>query len=270
MTISRFNNKNLVWGFTGRTRRLDAFVAEKIPVISREFAKKLIKTGMALVNDKINLKPSTLLSPGDEITVKIAEPKMKVDFPKNILIYEDNDILVISKPSGLIAHPNDSNWEKFPDALLIGEESVMSVVLNARPGIIDSKIPRFGLVHRLDRDTSGVMVLAKNRTSMSRISEQFRKRKIIKTYWGLVSGKVTGKTGLIEIPIGRPSGSKKIKAWEYGRHSVTQFKLIAGSEKYALLEIYPRTGRTNQIRVHLAHAGHPIVGETCKFYRSAA
>ena len=123
------------------------------------------------------------------------------------------------------------------------------MLLRARPGLGNNKVPRMGLVHRLDRDTSGLMLVAKTVPAQTALQTQFRERLVEKTYVGVVAGIPARKTGSIDAPIGRAAGFKKIKVWEYGRAAQTDFKMVEKTKKHALLEVYPRTGRTNQIRI---------------------
>jgi 23S rRNA pseudouridine1911/1915/1917 synthase len=290
--------------------RLDVFIAKNLHGISREFAKKLICQGRITVNGFLQ-KSSYHLSTGDRIKIDIPQIVEQKDLLKDILLYEDKDIMVISKPSGICVHPNDSNWEKFPDCLVVAGTSVVSIVYKERPEIFISGARRMGLVHRLDRNTSGVMVISKNKDSQKKIEQQFKEKTVEKVYAGVVSGdfqekkgrsenlhtptgrrdappplkqigtggrhtgvppyhwdsvaplapRQKGCHGRINLPIGRPTGSPKIKVWKYGKHSRTEFRVVSKTPKYTLLEIYPVTGRTNQIRVHFSYIGHPVVGD---------
>ncbi len=247
--------------FEGAPERLDVFITRSETGLSREFVKRLIIEGRALVNGSPR-KPSFLLSPGD--AVEIALPAMGVKDPARlnaIILYEDKALLAVDKPSGLPVHPNDSNWERRPETCLLSEETLVSMLLRARPALGDNALPRMGLVHRLDRDTSGLMLVAKTPEAQAALQDQFRDRLVHKTYEGVVGGVPAKKTGSIDAPIGRAAGFKKIKVWEYGREAQTDFKISEKTKKHALLEVYPRTGRTNQIRIHLEFAGHPIVGD---------
>lgn len=256
--------QNLI--YEGVPQRLDVFVTESETGLSREFAKKLILDGRVLVNDKPR-KPAFLLSPGDSVTVDLpgaaAGKASRKDLAglESILLYEDKDLLAVSKPAGIAVHPNDSNWMRRPEACLLAEETLVSLLLKARPALLKGGVERLGLVHRLDRDTSGIMLVAKTKAAQTELQRQFREREVDKVYLGVVRGVPAKRTGTIDAPIGRAAGFKKIKVWEYGRDAVTEFKTIEKTKRHALLEIYPKTGRTNQIRIHLEFIGHPIAGD---------
>ncbi|HOW89335.1 MAG TPA: RluA family pseudouridine synthase [Elusimicrobiales bacterium] len=249
--------------FEGSPERLDVFITRSETGLSREFVKRLITEGLARVNGKPR-KPSFLLGPGDSVEIFLPEREGQKKEPAGldaILLHEDKALLAVNKPSGLPVHPNDSNWERRPETCLLSEPTLVSLLLKARPELGDGALPRLGLVHRLDRDTSGIMLIAKTPEAQTALQDQFRERLVEKTYVGAVGGVPEKKTGSIDAPIGRASGFKKIKVWEYGREAQTDFKVRETTAKHALLEVYPRTGRTNQIRIHLEFAGHPIVGD---------
>lgn len=247
--------------FEGAPERLDVFITRSESGLSREFVKRMILEGRAFVNGQAR-KPSFLLSPGDSVKLELPEAPKKETAPlKAIIIHEEKSFLAVNKPAGLAVHPNDSNWERRPETCLLSEETLVSILYKARPELTAADLPRMGLVHRLDRETSGLMLVAKTAKAQEELQNQFRERLVEKTYIGAVSGVPANKTGVINAPIGRASGFKKIKVWEYGRDALTEFKVIEKAKKHSLLEIYPKTGRTNQIRIHMEFIKHPIIGD---------
>lgn len=247
-------------------KRLDAFLTDSEHNFSREFIKKLIKKGKVLVNGKLR-KPSHILQYGDKISLDMPHLENKTDPLKDLIIYEDDEIIAINKPSGIKMHPNDSNWEETPEAALLGDETIISMILRSNPDIVNSGVSRMGLVHRLDRDTSGLVIIAKTPEAQDSLSLQFQERLIGKKYLGVTDLVSEDTKGRIEAPIGRLKGDKKNKVWKYGRYALTEFNILENGKKYSLLEIFPKTGRTNQIRIHLAYIGYPVAGD--KLYKGS-
>jgi 23S rRNA pseudouridine1911/1915/1917 synthase len=239
--------------------RLDLFVKSQESGFSREFVKRLISEGLVRVNGRA-VKPAAPLKAGDEVTIEMPgggkEPAPRLP---GIIISEDEGMIAVDKPAGLCVHPTDSNWERDPRAALLGEETLISILARERPAL--AEIPRFGLVHRLDRETSGLMIIAKTAAAADYFSAAFRDREISKLYIGAAAGDPESDAWTMDAPMGRPTGARKIKVWEYGRDAVTNFRVIERAGKACLVDIRPETGRTNQIRVHLSHAGHPIIGD---------
>ena len=252
--------------FEDDPKRLDAFLTDSEHDFSREFMKKLIKAGKVLVNGKIR-KPAHILEFGDKIILDMPQLGTKTNLLKDIIIYEDDDIIAINKPSGIKMHPNDSNWEETPAAALMGDETIVSMILRSNPDVVNSGVSRMGLVHRLDRDTSGLVLIAKTPEVQNSLTEQFKERLIGKKYLGVTDLVEEDSQGRIEAPIGRLKGDKKNKVWKYGRYALTEFKILENGKKYSLLEIFPKTGRTNQIRIHLAYIGYPVAGD--KLYKGS-
>lgn len=250
-------NKKLV--YSGEGTRLDLFVKSGEPGLSREFVKRLITEGLVRVNGR-TVKPAAPLKAGDEVTISApgahAAPSARLP---GMIITEDDGFLAVDKPAGLCVHPTDSNWERDPRAALLGEETVVSVLAKERPEL--AGVPRFGLVHRLDRETSGLMLIARTPEAAEYFSAAFRDREIHKIYIGAAAGDPGSDAWTMDAPMGRPTGARRIKVWEYGRDAVTNFRVLERTGKACLLDIRPETGRTNQIRVHLSHAGHPIIGD---------
>jgi 23S rRNA pseudouridine1911/1915/1917 synthase len=242
--------------------RLDKYLAGEYPELSRSILQKLIKQGHILVND-FETKPSQKLSVGDKIYVTLPPPE-KVSLaaepiPVNV-IYEDDDLLVICKPAGLVVHPSPGHTvHTLVNALLARCPDLASFGDAMRPGI----------VHRLDRDTSGLMIVARNSRAQQYLINQFKDRSVSKGYLVLVKGKLTPSQGIIDAPIGRdPSNRKRMAVVTSGRQARTGYKVKEYLDGYTLLDITTETGRTHQIRVHLSAIGYPVVGDPVYGVRS--
>jgi 23S rRNA pseudouridine1911/1915/1917 synthase len=235
--------------------RLDKFLAEKCPELSRTHAQKLIAEGLVSVNGQI-ARASLKLEAGNGIDFTIPAEAPSHLTPEDIplhIIYEDNDLMVIDKPAGLAVHPAPGH----PDHTLV---NAVLYHLPELPQDEDSLRP--GIVHRLDKDTSGLILVAKNRVAQANLSEQFKSRTVIKHYTVLVIGKLTPEKGIIEANIGRdPKHRQRMAVVDKGRDARTEYRVIRYIGGYSLLEIKPETGRTHQIRVHLAAIGFPVAGD---------
>ena len=244
-----------------KNQRIDVYLAKKYEDMSRVAVKRLIDEEKILVNNK-KTKASYKVQENDEITIEEETPKEIELKAQNIpleILYEDNDIIVVNKPKGMVVHPANGN----PDGTLVN--AVMAICHDSLSGIGGEIRP--GIVHRLDKDTSGVIVVAKNDKAHINLSEQIKNHKVEKTYLALVKGFVKENEATINMPIGRStSNRKKMAVTKSGKQAITHFKVIkrykTHKQDYALLEVKIETGRTHQIRVHLSQIGYPIVGDS--------
>ncbi|MGB2578817.1 23S rRNA pseudouridine1911/1915/1917 synthase [Elusimicrobium simillimum] len=244
--------------FEGITRRLDVYLTENAPQYSRGIIQTLIKQGDVTVNGKVR-KPAWPLEEGDEVSIAWPAVSKKTDL-KDLIIFEDKNVFVVNKPSGMLVHPQSPVWEENPQAAFVGEETLVSLILANPPKNFEQGITRAGLVHRLDKDTSGVMVIAKNTKMQNALVAMFQNREITKTYNAICCGVVADDKGIINVPIGRITGGK-IKASELGREAITEYKVISRKENFTLMQLHPITGRTNQLRVHMSWLGYPVLGD---------
>jgi len=237
--------------------RLDLFLAEKVEDWSRSRLKRLIDDGNVLVKQSA-AKSSYKLRDGDEISVELVQQDSDNFEPENIpldIVFEDDYLAVINKPAGMIVHPGagvSSGTLANAVAYHFYEKSDFETL----------KDKRIGIVHRLDKDTSGLIVVAKNQVTLDRIAEQFRSRTIYKSYVALVHGFVRKLTGKIDEPIARDRKNRvKMAVDKNGRNAHSVYKVRQRFEKFTLLDVQIKTGRTHQIRVHLSHINHPIIGD---------
>lgn len=240
--------------------RLDSYLARNFAGFSRSFWQNMIAQGHVQVNGKAPSRHLKLKAE-DLISVKWPEPSWKIGDLKEYILYEDESLIVLDKPPGLLIHPLGVSWLVRSEAALAeSEPNLAGLLLKYRPELKD-KVNRLGLVHRLDKDTSGVLVAVKTREAQLSLLRQFRKREVKKVYRAVVWGKLKEKKGLIDVPIGRLSHHKKIEVHSMGREAVTEYKVLEEGLNASLLELRPLTGRTNQIRVHLAYLGNPVAGD---------
>lgn len=236
--------------------RIDKIVAIKEPNLSREAIQRMIKSGEILVNGK-TVKPSYKTTIQDLITID-EKPVQDADLkPQDIpldVIYEDDDILIINKEKGIVVHPGNGN----PDGTIAN--AVMARCKESLSGI-GGKI-RPGIVHRIDKDTSGLIIIAKNDKAHINLSEQIQSRKVKKTYIALVRGNIKENEATINMPIGRSTKDrKKMAVTKTGKEAITHLKVLKRFGDYTLIEVNIETGRTHQIRVHMSEIGYPIVGD---------
>ena len=236
--------------------RIDKTLPNLDKNLTRVMAQKLIEQGNVKVNGK-NVKTSYKLNENDKVEVEIPEVKEvsieAQDIPVEVL-YEDNDIIVVNKPKGLVVHPANGN----PDGTLVN--ALMKICKGTLSGIGGEIRP--GIVHRLDKDTSGVLIVAKNDKAHLALCEQIKNREVKKTYLALTRGIIKENEATINMPIGRSTTDrKKMAVVKTGKEAITHFKVIERFKENTLLEINLETGRTHQIRVHLSQIGYPIVGD---------
>ncbi len=245
--------------------RLDKYVSEHCPELTRTQAQKLIGDGYIKVNDCV-AKAGLKLNVGDSLTVNLppaAPSSLLAEAIPLSIIYEDDDVLVIDKPAGLIVHPAPGH----------PSHTLANAVLSHLSGLPDTgDWWRPGIVHRLDKDTSGVMLVAKNNAAHLSLANQFKVRSVVKAYLVLVKGHLTPEDGIIEAPIGRDRRHRErmaVVTEDKGREARTQYHVVKYTGNYTLLEVRPETGRTHQIRVHLAAIGYPVAGDKVYGVKSA-
>lgn len=236
--------------------RLDAAVSALNQDISRNVAQNLIKDEVILLDGKpskasTKVKVNQIISMPDKYTEKTPDDIKAENIPLDIL-YEDDDILVVNKPKNMVVHPAVGNYTGTLVNAMLGKHELSDANGDFRPGI----------VHRLDKNTTGVMVVAKNNIAHNKLAEQIQNHNFKKIYLALVKGVIKEDEAVIELPIGRhPTDRKKMAVNKNGRYAYTKFKVLERFDGYTFIEVELKTGRTHQIRVHMSHIGYPIVGD---------
>lgn len=237
-------------------KRIDKYISEKLD-LTRSRVQKLIDDGMVTINGNV-AKSSAKVNEGEVLSVEIPELKpleiVPEEIPLNIL-YDDDDIIVIDKPKGMVVHPANGNYT----GTLVN--AIMSKFGDNLSGI--NGVIRPGIVHRIDKDTSGVLVIAKNDKAHLKLAEQLKEHSMTRVYVAVVRGKLKEKVGTIDAPIGRnPKDRKKMGVVANGKRAVTHYKVIKELDDCSVIEVRLETGRTHQIRVHMSYIGHPLLGDS--------
>jgi len=239
--------------------RLDAFLAKNLEGFTRVFLKGLVEAGHVTIDGE-RRDPDDRVESGDRVVVDLPELETSSDFESWIL-YEDKRLFVMNKPSGLLMHPLGESWLTNPEAARAETvENLAALIQVHRPAVLKAGTPRCGIVHRLDRLTSGVLVVAKDPETYAALTAAFKAREMDKTYRAIARGAMKGSSR-VQAPIGREPGHRRIVVTGLGKTAETGFKILSKKKTATLVEAKPLTGRTHQIRAHLAFLGHPVAGD---------
>lgn len=237
--------------------RLDLYISKELNDISRSYVQKLIKDGNVRVNNEVINSKKYKINENDEIEIEIPKPEKLELEPENIpikIVYEDDDVLVVNKPQGMVVHPAPGHYSgTLVNALLYHSKSLSSINGIIRPGI----------VHRIDKDTSGLLMIAKNNKAHNFLAAQLKEHSINRVYYALVNGNIKTNSGTIDAPVGRHpiNRFKRAVVEKNGKRAVTHFRVLERYSSYTLVELKLETGRTHQIRVHMSYLGYPLVGD---------
>jgi 23S rRNA pseudouridine1911/1915/1917 synthase len=243
-----------------QAERLDQRVVSLMPLLSRSFAVQLIRDGKVTLNGAVVTKAGTKIQPYDDVVLNYELDNFTVPDIELPVLYEDDDCVVIVKPIGLLTHSKGAFNPEPSVATWLHNRIVDTTLLDEDKNSVNS---RAGIVHRLDRATSGVMICAKTPGALTWLQKQFADRKVQKTYAAVITGAMKPEEAIIDMPIGRnPRAPATFRVSVQGKDARTAYKTITSNDKYSLLELKPETGRTHQLRVHLGHFHHPIVGDT--------
>ncbi|SYW13776.1 Ribosomal large subunit pseudouridine synthase D [Oenococcus oeni] len=254
MTVQMKNKQILESTIVNQSGRLDKILATDFSAFSRNQIKKLIDQDRVIVNGKPVLA-KYLVQDGDHVVIKVPPVKKTELLPEKIpldIVYEDDDLIVVNKPQGMVVHPSAGH----------SEHTLVNALLNHAPLSTINGEFRPGIVHRIDKDTSGLLMVAKNNFAHEHLSLDLKSHKTGRKYLAIVHGNFSEKRGTIKAPIDRdPKNRQKQAVVANGREAVTHFKVLESFSNYSLIEAVLETGRTHQIRVHMAYIGHPVAGD---------